>query len=146
MKNKAVIIKFQYISCCSLSRLPRWYFIWNTCFNTSHVVVYQDYFITKLSMLRFQYISCCSLSDWISFTLDKKEGFNTSHVVVYRRNSFCGFLIKRRFNTSHVVVYRFNYFRKCGTFFRFNTSHVVVYQCMIYIPLYSIKVSIHLML
>ena len=82
-------------------------------------------------MLRFQYISCCSLSDWISFTLDKKEGFNTSHVVVYRRNSFCGFLIKRRFNTSHVVVYRFNYFRKCGTFFRFNTSHVVVYPTFI---------------
>ena len=55
-------IMFQYISCCSLSphsdRSAKPY----QCFNTSHVVVYQEVYCLFHCISRFQYISCCSLS------------------------------------------------------------------------------------
>ena len=116
------------------------------CFNTSHVVVYQD--------VRGQ-------------DVNNPLSFNTSHVVVYRiiftflRNS------KLCFNTSHVVVYPwgtksyiyknlFQYISCCSLsadflikfllYKCFNTSHVVVYQSHGLDTSTGRHVSIHLML
>ena len=62
-RSRLIPFKFQYISCCSLSKtsagvrdIPLW----------------------------FQYISCCSLSSQSPLEMPSNLRFNTSHVVVYR--------------------------------------------------------------
>ena len=59
---RAAEIKFQYISCCSLSRRGLY---------------------TASGRAKFQYISCCSLSSRKSCQTKIQVYFNTSHVVVY---------------------------------------------------------------
>ena len=78
-------IQFQYISCCSLSPLLFNLYSRNSCFNTSHVVVYRYSGSSGLFPL-------CS--------------FNTSHVVVYPTGSSSSDTYYTCFNTSHVVVYQ----------------------------------------
>ena len=97
---------FQYISCYSLSPLPRMHTIRLESFNTSHVTLYlllmdgalRNHFVSIHLMLlfitssssclresiSFQYISCYSLSSTFSATCLNAECFNTSHVTLYR--------------------------------------------------------------
>ena len=100
--------RFQYISCCSLSRMCQMEDMYQKCFNTSHVVVYQFIRLCLVNIKRFQYISCCSLS----------KPFSWSDVIIalFQYISCCSlsyqFFFRNfriaRFNTSHVVVYRLN--------------------------------------
>ena len=83
-RSRLIPFKFQYISCCSLSKtsagvrdIPLW----------------------------FQYISCCSLSSQSPLEMPSNLRFNTSHVVVYRVKRTNRKHNPQSFNTSHVVVY-----------------------------------------
>ena len=101
------IMKFQYISCYSLSPTPKGCDECPCSFNTSHVTLYPPpdgrktrrkkvsihlmlLFIQYRSnpsghQQVFQYISCYSLS--VDFTIEKnyRPGFNTSHVTLYQQ-------------------------------------------------------------
>ena len=77
---------FQYISCCSLSKLNYCRKGAGASFNTSHVVVYRIHAQKHtIHILRF----------------------NTSHVVVYPSASSLTSCEVFCFNTSHVVVYHY---------------------------------------
>ena len=81
----SIVFSFQYISCCSLSILFDGNVFGKVYFNTSHVVVYQG--MNKEAIMKlcsFQYISCCSLSKASLKQQLQKRYFNTSHVVVYQ--------------------------------------------------------------
>ena len=89
--------KFQYISCCCLSRARAVSKEKNSDFNTSHVVVYQRPLTEKEKLLsnfntshvvvyhciealclmndKFQYISCCCLSEWRDLSVTYIYGF-----------------------------------------------------------------------
>ena len=158
---------FQYISCCSLSKLQMENQERNENFNTSHVVVYLRcqamlgcpvmHFNTSHVVVypegntaydctcEFQYISCCSLSEMRPRLVIIKINFNTSHVVVYRLSVY-----------SRNSVFKFQYISCCSLSVHishhldpeshFNTSHVVVYLKRFAIYLRNIAISIHLML
>ena len=143
------IIKFQYISCCSLS----------VFLISNSKILYQ-----------FQYISCCSLSFINASTIyfifvsihlmlqfivkiagaeGQLLGFNTSHVVVYRIIEICGIIFKlvsihlmlqfiRYTFLQNIQNFWFQYISCCSlsslflksaqVYHCFNTSHVVVYH------------------
>ena len=143
-------VKFQYISCCSLS--------FNNLANGYAVHQFQYISCCSLSIFsdigvpgapEFQYISCCSLSIFAEQSQIGMVGFNTSHVVVYHQETVNRIPMNSRFNTSHVVVYQsgmptyqlspsvsihlmLQFIRSHFIFIRqsqsFNTSHVVVYR------------------
>ena len=55
-----------------------------SCFNTSHVTLYQDIVSWCGNSSLFQYISCYSLSQNSCRTEDSLMSFNTSHITLYR--------------------------------------------------------------
>ena len=78
-------IKFQYISCYSLSELADCLDYDVIRFNTSHVTLYQKNELRqKQHPSQFQYISCYSLSEISMCRFDLFNSFNTSHVTLYR--------------------------------------------------------------
>ena len=138
---KPRVLKFQYISCCSLSSPYIGDIFRFLCFNTSHVVVYPHGASRRKGDLKFQYISCCSLSPLLFNLYSRNSCFNTSHVVVYRYSGSSGLFPLCSFNTSHVVVYPTGSSSSDTYYTCFNTSHVVVYQPdnAIIIPLTSFQ-------
>ena len=66
---------FQYISCCSLSAMAQCNALSNSCFNTSHVVVYLEKIPDIETVDKFQYISCCSLSKNNKIRVSAKYSF-----------------------------------------------------------------------
>ena len=79
--------------------------MYNSNFNTSHVVVYLHDYTDLLGTCIFQYISCCSLSTLSTEQVTEEQIFQyisccSLSMPLYRDLSFCV-----HFNTSHVVVY-----------------------------------------
>ena len=122
---------------------------WQSCFNTSHVVVYPCIMLDMVSNTVFQYISCCSLSMktlllgfpssvvsihlMLQFINIIVIGFNS--ILLFQYISCCSLSQfadeaakeSRCFNTSHVVVYLPGVGQQRFYHKGFNTSHVVVY-------------------
>ena len=141
---------FQYISCYSLSPLPRMHTIRLESFNTSHVTLYlllmdgalRNHFVSIHLMLLFievkdqfgleaslfQYISCYSLSVCPEPGCNVVVGFNTSHVTLYLQSSLSCRPQTQRFNTSHVTLYPLPEYQPSYNKIRFNTSHVTLYR------------------
>ena len=119
-----IIIKFQYISCYSLSQLFSSQSYPARRFNTSHVTLYQwEQMKIKKSDV-FQYISCYSLSNkayYIKRTLIKVS----IHLMLL-------FILLTSWRSSHRSS--------------FNTSHVTLYPSASSSQATSTWVSIHLML
>ena len=76
-------IKFQYISCYSLSELADCLDYDVIRFNTSHVTLYLATLANAFKSFTFQYISCYSLSILLHGFLNLCYCFNTSHVTLY---------------------------------------------------------------
>ncbi len=119
--------KFQYISCCCLSRDSMGRYSRDGSFNTSHVVVYRlrissiwrhrlrfntSHVVVYLIELqanfatnKFQYISCCCLSPICPACFSASHTVSI-HLMLLFIISPSNILVSRsRFNTSHVVVY-----------------------------------------
>ena len=167
-RSGSLCIKFQYISCCSLSKREKRLFTLLLSFNTSHVVVYHRTYRIPCYPTQFQYISCCSLSKKrmevqlrlysVSIHLMLQfipvpvylhpfcqNRFNTSHVVVYRCLKSPALHSRRSFNTSHVVVYPFPPAHKC-VFSLFQYISCCSLSGIGLLPGSGSAVSIHLML
>ena len=144
-------MKFQYISCCSLSASSAGMALNRLCFNTSHVVVYRGHSLYLcFDLFLFQYISCCSLSEGIQPNVPTSQSFQYISCCSLSWTDFtfnpipvrfqyisCCSLSKQRnasvhlhlcFNTSHVVVYLNEMLKMKKQYPCFNTSHVVVYH------------------
>ena len=117
---------FQYISCYSLSPLPRMHTIRLESFNTSHVTLYlllmdgalRNHFVSIHLMLLFiihilsyllecrvfQYISCYSLSRIYS-VYDMALYVSIHLMLLFIKNPLQKGDVVRGFNTSHVTLY-----------------------------------------
>ena len=143
--------RFQYISCCSLSRYCCTLYMQILVsihlmlqfismvsqrplsilsFNTSHVVVYRSL------NARFSYASLVSIHLMLQFICKKSVSWVLGLSFQYisccslsRYNTPCCVPFNC-FNTSHVVVYRGKSARLASMSTSFNTSHVVVYRYM----------------
>ena len=156
MEQREGLVKFQYITCYSLSF--RWELHSVTVFLFQYITCYSlslRVFSDLVRVLMFQYITCYSLSDVQHLLLVNYIGFNTSHVTLYLLME--RYLSSRTgFNTSHVTLYRagkehaflfglFQYItcyslstnlqESTASIYRFNTSHVTLYL----IPAHGIK-------
>ncbi len=105
MEQREGLVKFQYITCYSLSF--RWELHSVTVFLFQYITCYSlslRVFSDLVRVLMFQYITCYSLSIELADKVLPKNRFNTSHVTLYLIPAHG---IKRdvRFNTSHVTLY-----------------------------------------
>ena len=123
------ILKFQYISCYSLSRKGMGYGTSGMRVSIHLMLLFIWLCLYKVSCgLMFQYISCYSLSWNGEYKWDGTIRFNTSHVTLYLHPAsqssahvrvsihlmllfIISFsteftILKTRFNTSHVTLYR----------------------------------------
>ena len=116
-------LKFQYISCYSLSLTTGNLEMTYKRFNTSHVTLYHDSALVVHSTYLFQYISCYSLST--TWTSNICRSYVSIHLMLL--------FIKM----AQAVQHR----KKC-----FNTSHVTLYPPESYVDEWTGGVSIHLML
>ena len=85
MEQREGLVKFQYITCYSLSF--RWELHSVTVFLFQYITCYSlslRVFSDLVRVLMFQYITCYSLSDVQHLLLVNYIGFNTSHVTLYR--------------------------------------------------------------
>ena len=76
--------KFKYISCYSLSNTVRSWHRTFTYSNTSHVTLYLDEMKELIPAFEFKYISCYSLSTNAAVADTGEANSNTSHVTLYR--------------------------------------------------------------
>ena len=76
-------VKFQYISCCSLSWFQHPVILHIARFNTSHVVVYHNRKIKNMEVLTVSIHLMLQFIVTLLLHTEKKSCFNTSHVVVY---------------------------------------------------------------
>ena len=99
MRFPHLVIQFQYISCCYLSRYFLSILAICSSFNTSHVVIYQhsDWFIFSGTM--FQYISCCYLSDWVRAEY--------AGLLTFQYISCCYLSQSRRFTSCYKQVFQY---------------------------------------
>ena len=149
MEQREGLVKFQYITCYSLSF--RWELHSVTVFLFQYITCYSlslRVFSDLVRVLMFQYITCYSLSDVQHLLLVNYIGFNTSHVTLYHSLLKISFLIipfqyitcyslsieladkvlpKNRFNTSHVTLYRLQ-IRRPG-----NRKHVSIHHMLLFI-------------
>ena len=145
-RSGSLCIKFQYISCCSLSKREKRLFTLLLSFNTSHVVVYHRTYRIPCYPTQFQYISCCSLSkkrmevQLRLYSVSIHLMLQFIPVPVYL-HPFC----QNRFNTSHVVVYPFPPAHKC-VFSLFQYISCCSLSGIGLLPGSGSAVSIHLML
>ena len=139
-----------------------------SCFNTSHVVVYQLIWENDIAnCLTFQYISCCSLSgtgntfvsEYDSFQYISCCSLSTATTITIKATSvsihlMLQFIRERILGIILVgcvsIHLMLQFITDLLNWFieerRFNTSHVVVYLINQFLQCEHYKVSIHLML
>ena len=139
------ILKFQYISCYSLSLRKRFLFYLCTRFNTSHVTLYRR---TDRKLSEQFYVSIHLMLLFIIFMKENsiwKFRFNTSHVTLYQE-----------FDEDDIICALFQYI-SCYSLSRLDSAGRFIEEMFQYISCYSLsgsgeccscnkKVSIHLML
>ena len=83
-KARLLLIRFQYISCYSLSRMPLLFCCCCTGVSIHLMLLFiGDYRSGFYQYMKFQYISCYSLSVLMERYSSNRTGFNTSHVTLY---------------------------------------------------------------
>ena len=121
-----VKLKFQYITCYSLSALIGLAHPLFHRFNTSHVTLYPRWKLRNNFDVEFQYITCYSLS---ARRYKTAKGIDVSihHMLLFIAISGLSPVILSGFNTSHVTLYQVQ--QMAGQFQNlcFNTSHVTLY-------------------
>ena len=138
-----------------------------SCFNTSHVILYQIIKLSGLGEDAFQYISCYSLScaganrrksenrfQYIScYSLSRKDRLPVvqTHVSIHLMLFFIDVTLKYNRQTimfQYISCYSLSDFGLYPNFFItcFNTSHVILYQFCHVFEKIVFFVSIHLML
>ena len=145
-----ITIKFQYITCYSLSECVRFGHPPNMV-SIHHMLLFIKCFpLFAVGNKKFQYITCYSLSEKLGEIVNRRSSFNTSHVTLYRSSSIKSkpdlqvsihhmllfilggevlvFPALASFNTSHVTLYRIHAVFRFSWQKRFNTSHVTLYQ------------------
>ena len=74
-------MRFQYITCYSLSDMSVYHMKKNYCFNTSHVTLYREAARRHVIWLMFQYITCYSLS--LRILVDKEIVTRFQYITCY---------------------------------------------------------------
>ena len=126
ISERIIAIKFQYISCYSLSGIPHL-----RCRDGMEVSIH----LMLLFIVHFQIRK-----------MPSNYGFNTSHVTLYQKVLRYLYRLRKSFNTSHVTLYRLWQYLTKILHLCFNTSHVTLYRIYDYVSSANLEVSIHLML
>ena len=120
-------MRFQYISCYSLSERDQLDRLIKDGFNTSHVILYLRKGDAKAGEVAFQYISCYSLSPFFE---GRKTRLGLFQYISCYSLSISDRTPNRplmRFNTSHVILYPGLHLSELMKSTSFNTSHVILY-------------------
>ena len=125
-----ITIKFQYITCYSLSECVRFGHPPNMV-SIHHMLLFIKCFpLFAVGNKKFQYITCYSLSEKLGEIVNRRSSFNTSHVTLYRSSS-----IKSKPDLQ-VSIHHMLLFIKLSSwtvhrcFLSFNTSHVTLYHIL----------------